>query len=68
MIEIGKINALTVVRDTDVGLFLGDSDGNEVLLPNSYIKEKPDVKSKVEAFIYKDSEDRLIATLRKPIA
>lgn len=68
MIEIGKINTLTVLRETTVGFYLGDSEGNEVLLPNSYIKEKPDVKSKLEAFIYKDSEDRLIATLRNPIA
>lgn len=67
MIEIGKINTLKVLRETTVGFYLGDEDGNEVLLPNSYITEKPSVKEKVEAFIYKDSEDRLIATLKKPI-
>ncbi|WP_317899723.1 CvfB family protein [Aurantibacillus circumpalustris] len=67
MIEIGKINTLTVLRETAVGFYLGDTEGGEVLLPNSYIKEKPSVKEKIEVFIYKDSEDRLIATLRKPI-
>ncbi len=67
MIEIGKVNTLTVLRETAVGFYLGDDEGNEVLLPNSYIKVKPIVKEKIEAFIYKDSEDRLIATLRKPV-
>lgn len=67
MIEIGKINALTVVRDTDVGLFLGDKEGNEVLLPNSHIQARPKVKEKLDVFVYSDSESRLIATTRKPI-
>jgi predicted RNA-binding protein (virulence factor B family) len=67
MIEIGKINTLTVLRETAVGFYLGDKEGNEVLLPNSYIKEKPTLKDKLEVFIYSDSEGRLIATTRKPI-
>ena len=67
MIEIGKINTLTVLRETTVGFYLGDAEGNEVLLPNSYIQVKPIVKEKLETFIYKDSEGRLIATTRKPI-
>jgi predicted RNA-binding protein (virulence factor B family) len=68
MIEIGKINTLTVLRETAAGFHLGDSEGNEVLLPNSFIKSKPAAREKLEVFIYKDSEDRLIATLKKPVA
>jgi predicted RNA-binding protein (virulence factor B family) len=67
MITIGTINTLTVLRETAVGFYLGDNEGNEVLLPGSFIKVKPAPREKVEVFIYKDSEDRLIATLRKPI-
>lgn len=67
MIEIGKINTLRVLRETAAGFYLGDKDGNEVLLPNSHVKTKPGVGENTEVFIYKDSEDRLIATLRKPI-
>lgn len=67
MIAPGKINTLKVLRETAVGFYLADDDNNEVLLPNSYIKEKPKVKDKLEVFIYNDSEDRLIATTRKPI-
>lgn len=68
MIEIGKINELTVIRDTDVGLFLGDKEGNEVLLPNSHIQSRPKVKDKIDVFVYSDADSRLIATTRKPIA
>jgi len=68
MIEIGKVNALTVIRDTDVGLFLADTDGNEVLLPSSHIQSRAKVKEKLDVFVYSDSESRLIATTRKPIA
>jgi predicted RNA-binding protein (virulence factor B family) len=70
MIEIGKMNTLKVLRETDVGLFLGDHENNEVLLPGSHIKTPHayKVKDKVEVFIYSDSENRLIATMRKPVA
>ncbi len=67
MIETGKINTLRVIRETSVGLYLGDDEHNEVLLPNSHIHEKYKVKDKIEVFIYNDSEDRIIATTKKPI-
>jgi len=68
MIQIGKINKLTILRETSVGLYLGDKEKNEVLLPNSYIKSSFKVKDEIEVFIYKDSEDRLIATTQIPYA
>lgn len=68
MIQIGKTNTLTILRETSVGLHLGDEDKNEVLLPNSYIKSSYIVKDQIEVFIYKDSEDRLIATPQIPYA
>ncbi|MGZ3899902.1 MAG: S1-like domain-containing RNA-binding protein, partial [Bacteroidia bacterium] len=68
MIQIGKTNTLTILRETAVGLHLGDEDKNEVLLPNSYIKSSYKVKDKINVFIYKDSEDRLIATPQIPYA
>lgn len=67
MIEIGKMNTLKVIRETIAGFYLGDDENNEVLLPNSFLKERPKVKEKLEVFIYSDSEDRLIASTRKPI-
>jgi len=67
MIEIGKINKLSAVRETDVGLFLGDGAGNEVLLPNSHIQSGYKKNDKLEVFVYSDSEGRLIASTRKPV-
>jgi len=37
MIKIGEYNTLSIMRETDPGLFLEDKDGNEVLLPNRYV-------------------------------
>lgn len=66
MIELGKHNLLYVLRKTPPGLFLGDLQGGEVLLPNKYIPENIDVNDELEVFIYKDSEDRIIATTLEP--
>jgi uncharacterized protein len=66
MIALGKHNVLYVLRKTPPGLFLGDLQGGEVLLPNKYIPENIDVNDEIEVFIYKDSEDRLIATTLEP--
>ena len=66
MIEIGKYNTLEVLREKSVGLYLGDGEGQDVLLPGLYVPEKTKVGDQLEVFIYKDSEDRLIATTKKP--
>ena len=39
MIQIGDYNKLTILRDTEPGLFLGDSEDQEVLLPNRYVPD-----------------------------
>jgi len=69
MIEIGEINTLEVVRDTDHGLFLEAKDDSVVLLPNAYVEEKEmPVGSLVDVFVYTDSEDRPVATTKMPYA
>jgi predicted RNA-binding protein (virulence factor B family) len=67
MLKIGRFNTLKVVKKTPQGLYL-DSDRGEILLPNKYIPQGTTIGSKVEVFIYSDSEDRLIATTLKPYA
>lgn len=69
MIEIGKYQELEVKRLVDFGAYLGESEGTqEVLLPARYVNEDivPGVVLKV--FVYKDSEDRPVATTEKPYA
>lgn len=66
MILNGEYNTLTVLRETSVGFFLGDDEGNDVLLPNKYIPADLKVDDEIEVFCYQDSEDRIIATTLKP--
>lgn len=66
MIHLGDYNTLTILRDTDPGLFLGDGDGNEVLLPNRYVPETFEIDDKLEVFVYLDNEERPVATTDKP--
>ena len=64
--NIGKTNTLKIVRFTPPGAFLKDEKGDEVLLPTKYIPHKSKVDDELEVFIYRDSEDRMIATTLTP--
>ena len=64
--EIGKTNKLTAARSTDNGFYLTDNEGNEVLLPNAYVSDDLSIGHEIEVFVYKDSEDRIVATTLKP--
>ena len=66
MLKIGEFNSLNALRSTSVGYYLGDDEGREVLLPNKYVPEDLKVDDNIEVFLYKDSEDRLIATTLIP--
>ncbi|MHB1653888.1 MAG: CvfB family protein [Desulfitobacteriaceae bacterium] len=71
MIQIGKVNRLQIANFTSFGVYLNAETGNRkdnVLLPE---KERPvDAKEgdSLDVFIYRDSENRLIATRREPLA
>jgi len=66
MIQLGQINNLVILRITRIGLYLGDDENNEILLPNNVLPPVYVVGEKIEVFVYRDSEDRLIATTRQP--
>ena len=66
MLELGKYHVLKVLRETSVGLFLGDSQGNDVLLPRKYVTPEMKPGDMLSVFVYKDSEERSIATTLKP--
>lgn len=66
MINPGIYNTLTIIRQTDNGLYLEDEDGNEVLLPNRYVPESFALGDQISVFIYHDSEDRLVAATTEP--
>ena len=63
--ELGKWNILRIDRIKDVGAYL--TDGREdVLLPTRQIPEDCEIGDNVRVFLYKDSEDRPIATTKEP--
>jgi predicted RNA-binding protein (virulence factor B family) len=68
MIELGKYQTLEVVKKTDFGFYLGEpgTDGRHtVLLPMKEAPEGTASGDRLEVFLYKDSEDREIATTSK---
>ncbi|NJL12774.1 MAG: hypothetical protein HC913_07135 [Microscillaceae bacterium] len=65
MLTLGRYHTLTILRNTRSGLFLGDNEGNEVLLPGKFMPENFEIGQSLEVFIYLDSEDRPIATTQK---
>lgn len=68
MIQIGQYNNLKVVKIVDFGLYLDGGDAGEILLPARYITDLPEPGDEMRVFVYRDSEDRLIATTEKPFA
>lgn len=73
--RLGYMQTLVAVKKTDFGLFLTDIEkkddknralGDEVLLPKNQVTENMRVGSEIEVFLYKDSEDRMIATRLVP--
>lgn len=66
-ISLGKVQALEVVKVTEHGVYLGTSE-DKVLLPKREVPEGTVVGDKVQVFICRDSEERIIATTERPVA
>lgn len=68
MIELGRIQTLKVVRTKEFGVYLAEEEASDqsVLLPKKQVPEGTKEGDQLEVFIYKDSEDRLIATTGIP--
>src|SRR6266404_4762199 len=62
MATLGKRNILSVVRASAPGLYLDGGELGEILLPGRYIPANLKPKDKLEVFVYRDSDDRLVAT------
>lgn len=72
IINIGQFNKMKVAREADFGYYLDRETGNssdDILIPKNNLEGKElIVGEEVNAFIYRDSRDRLIATLKEPLA
>jgi len=65
--QLGIYHELEVAKEVDFGVYLNSPIG-EILLPTKYIPEGLKVGDTIRVFLYKDSEDRPIATTLQPYA
>lgn len=65
--QLGKINRLIILRDSDHGFYLDGGELGEILLPNREVPEDVEQGDEVEVFISRDSEDRIVATSSRPV-
>lgn len=68
MATLGKRNTLSIERASGPGLYLDGGELGEILLPGRYIPADLQPKDKLDVFVYRDSEDRLVATTEIPYA
>ncbi len=69
MIELGKIQTLTITRETSIGVYLNISEEDNddaILLPGKQVPAESSIGDEIEVFVYRDSEDRMIATTNMP--
>lgn len=66
--KLGELQTLTVVKKVDFGVYLSEdaSGENRVLLPKKQVPEGTEIGDALQVFLYKDSDDRLIATTTTP--
>ncbi len=65
MIQIGKKQCLNIVSRTDFGVYLGTKE-EKVLLPVKQVPADVEIGDALMVFVYRDSQDRLIATTNTP--
>ncbi len=68
MIKLGEYQVLTIVKKTEFGVYLaeGENSSEKVLLPIKQVSDDARLGDRQRVFIYRDSEDRLIATTNTP--
>ncbi len=68
MLELGKVQELTVVKRVDFGVYLApEEDAQEkVLLPEKQVPAGTGIGDRLSVFLYRDSKDRLISTTAVP--
>lgn len=66
--KLGEYQTLTIVKKVAFGVYLAESrDSQEkVLLPKSQVPANAVLGDSMEVFLYRDSQDRMIATCARP--
>lgn len=69
MIRLGERQELVIVKIVDFGVYLaasGEDEQERVLLPAKQAPAESALGDRLEVFVYRDSQDRMIATVREP--
>lgn len=69
MIELGKMQKLQVARKTKMGAYLNlkyTKDRDDILLPINEVPKEIKVGDEIAVFVYKDSDDKTVATVKQP--
>lgn len=70
MIKLGEMQELEVTKKVDFGVYLKSSHDekgeDKVLLPLKQVPENTGTGDKIKVFVYRDSNDRVIATVKRP--
>lgn len=71
MIELGKIQTLYIVKKVEFGVYLNSEKGvteGSILLPAKQVpRGNGRLGDSIEVFVYRDSKDRMIATVNRPL-
>ncbi|CCZ29563.1 s1 RNA binding domain protein [Firmicutes bacterium CAG:194] len=65
----GKKQTLVMIKRVEFGIYLAETmkdAGNKVLLPKKQVPADMEVGDPIDVFLYKDSNDRPIATVKEP--
>lgn len=68
MTIVGQMNTLKVMKRVPFGVYLDGGDWGEILLPTKVVPDGTEINDDLDVFIYFDSEDKIIATTKRPRA
>ena len=68
MLKLGEKQELVVVKKVEFGIYLAETseENTRILLPKKQVPEGIEIGDSLEVFLYKDSKDRMIATVNAP--
>lgn len=68
MVDIGRMNTLTVMREADFGVYLDGGELGGILLPKKEVPQGCKLGKQLEVFIYLDTDDFVVAGINPPLA
>lgn len=69
ILELGRMNRLKIIKYVDFGFYLdGGPKWGRILLPNGELTRSVELGQELDVFLYLDQQERLVATMRQPLA